>query len=288
MKLLQSFNEKNRPLVLDGAMGGYLQQQGIILPGGLWSTAANISAPQRVMDLHKEYIKAGADIITSNTFRTNPHFAKPRFDVNQLVREAVQIARNAIGGESVLLAGSNAPAEDCYQTERTIKKEQLISNHHEHIDALAEAGVDIIWNETFSHIDEIEIVCSYCNENNYEYTLNLFLGSNLKLLSGEPLEVALELITAYKPAAVGFNCIYEQAFSNIDLTKLIDNFGFYLNCGAGSFKDSNIRTGVSPESYALTVMPYLEYNPVYIGSCCGSSPAHTQKIKDTIIEIYND
>jgi homocysteine S-methyltransferase len=98
----------------------------------------------------------------------------------------------------------------------------------------------------------------------------------------------LQLISEYRPAAVGFNCIYDQTFSNIDLTQLIDNFGFYLNCGAGSFKDKNIRTGISPQNYSLTILPYLEYNPMYIGSCCGSSPEHTRKIRDTIVEIYSD
>jgi methionine synthase I (cobalamin-dependent) len=288
MKLLELYHSKGRPLILDGAIGGFLQQEGVILPGGLWSTAANISAPQKVTDLHKSYVDAGAEIITTNTFRTNPHFAKPRFQVDQLCKEAVKLARNAVEDKSILIAGSNAPAEDCYQAERTITKEQLKANHHEHIDALIEGGVDLIWNETFSHSDEIEIVCDYCHKNDYEFTINLFTGNSLRLLSGEPLEPILEMISEYSPAVVGFNCIYDQTFSNIDLKMLIDNFGFYLNCGAGSFKDQNIRTGISPENYALTILPYLEYNPIYIGSCCGSSPKHTQQLRDTLVEIYND
>lgn len=289
MKLLEFYNMNNRPLVLDGAMGGYLQQTGIIEADGLWSATANMDAPENVLSLHKSYVNAGAEIITTNTFRTNPAFIKQEYDVNQICTKAVSLAKEAIEGKSILIAGSNAPAEDCYQSQRTISTEQLTDNHQEHIDSLFNAGVDLIWNETFSHLDEIEIVCSYCDKNNYEYTLNLFVTNELRILSGESIEHVLNFINQYNPVSVGFNCIYNRTFSQIVVNQqLSSKFGFYLNCGSGSYTDKNITTGISPEQYSVIIKPYLEYNPLYIGSCCGSTPAHTKKIKETLVEIFND
>lgn len=288
MKLLDFYNRKNRPLVLDGAMGGFLQQKGIIKADGLWSAVANISAPEMVLLLHRAYVKAGAEIITTNTFRTNPAFVKKEYDVYEICNKAVALAREAIEDQSILIAGSNAPAEDCYQPQRTISIEQLTDNHHEHIDSLIGAGVDLIWNETFSHLDEIAIVCSYCDKNNYEYTLNLFVTNELRILSGETLKYVLNFITDFNPVCVGFNCFYNQTFSQIAVNRQLgSSFGFYLNCGSGSYTDKNIITVISPEQYSDIIRSYMEYNPIYIGSCCGSTPAHTKIIKETLVEIFN-
>jgi len=70
---LFTFSRKiNRPLLLDGAMGSLLQQKGVKSEGELWTSVANLKIPELVFTIHDSYIKAGADIITTNTFRTNP------------------------------------------------------------------------------------------------------------------------------------------------------------------------------------------------------------------------
>src|SRR5664279_4587110 len=61
-----------RPLILDGAMGSLLQQNGVPRDEHLWMSLANLTHPDKVIELHRQYINAGADIITTNTFRTNP------------------------------------------------------------------------------------------------------------------------------------------------------------------------------------------------------------------------
>ena len=72
LDIIQFQNQICRPLILDGAMGSILQQRNIPMHKVLWSSYANIIAPDKVTELHQEYITAGADIITTNTFRTNP------------------------------------------------------------------------------------------------------------------------------------------------------------------------------------------------------------------------
>ncbi len=117
----------NRPLLLDGAMGSLLQQKGVKSEGELWTSLANIKNPDLVYNIHKSYIDAGADIITTNTFRTNPVAvnSQGKIKFEKFVKASVQIAKDAAKDHNVLIAGSNAPAEDCYQIERKISRKEL-------------------------------------------------------------------------------------------------------------------------------------------------------------------
>lgn len=292
INILESRENLKRPLILDGAMGSLLQQKGLSSDKYLWFSNANIENPEIVKSLHKDYVTAGAEIITTNTFRTNPAVLK-RSNYNiandDLVFRSVQLAIDARENSNIIIAGSNAPAEDCYHKERTVGKYDLDYNHKKHIELLWESGVDIIWNETQSHLDEIEIICKFCSENSLPFSLNFYFEDDLKLLSGEPLIEAVEIVKDYKPTVIGFNCIKQNTFKKFtEQFELPEHFGFYFNCGAGNINDSEIICGVSPENYILEIEPYLKYKPVFIGSCCGSSPSHTKKIKEYFDEIYRN
>jgi homocysteine S-methyltransferase len=215
--LLKRKDELKRPLILDGALGSLLQQRGIEAEEDLWMSHANLFFPKTVVKLHREYIQAGADIITTNTFRTNPYALKSSnediYD-EDFVRKSVELAKVAREREEmdIIIAGSNSSAEDCYQKERTIDKNTLEYNHKKHIELLWENGVDVIWNETHSHLDEIEIICEYCSSNNLPFIISLFFDENLRLLSGETLTETVSFISKFSPAAIGFNCVYPGIF----------------------------------------------------------------------------
>ena len=176
MNLFSLAKRINRPLILDGAMGSMLQEIKVKSKGSLWMSYANIENPDKVYSIHKKYIEAGADIITTNTFRTNPNALKefPKLKSEKLVKAGVDLAKKAKGKLPVLIAGSNAPAEDCYHEKRTISKKELSYNHKKHIDLLMSAGCDFILNETQSHLDEIKIIAQYCNQRKVPYVLSFF------------------------------------------------------------------------------------------------------------------
>ncbi len=139
-------------------------------------------------------MSAGADIITTNTFRTNPaafEGAGYPFD-SKYVKEAVKIAKSAAENTKVIIAGSNPPAEDCYQKERNITYNQLEKNHFKHIELLMVNGVDFILNETQSHFDEIKIICTYCSRNNIPYIVSFYFDENLTIFSGEQINYVVE------------------------------------------------------------------------------------------------
>jgi len=282
MNLFSESRKSGKPLILDGAMGSLLQQYGYKSEGASWMTLINEKYPSKIVEIHKKYIEAGADIITTNTFRTNPAVFDDTeaANISKYVKNAVNLAVEAVGNSPVLIAGSNPPAEDCYQTERIISNTELKLNHYKHIDLLIDNRVDFILNETFSHIDEIILVCKYCSSRGIPYIISLYLDNDLRLLSGECLEEALSSIQEHNPVSIGINCIspehYAKVFNLIDLNY---NWGFYLNCGFDEYNAEEIKCRVSPKKYGDIVKEYLKYQPSFIGACCGSSPEHIKALK---------
>jgi len=277
-----------RPLILDGAMGSLLQQRGFKPDSAMWMSLLNQKNPDLIFNIHKEYISAGADIITTNTFRTNPAAVKSfsKINLKKLVKESVNIALKAAKGLPIIVAGSNAPAEDCYQTERTLSLNELKKNHHTHIGLLLENGCHLILNETQSHFDEIKIICSHCRKNEIPYIVSLFFNGELKLLSGEDLTETLKYILDKNPLALGFNCIspslLRKAIKKTSYLLKDFNWGFYLNClteGNNSSANRGLSCNVTPHDYIQVAAENLKGQPSFIGACCGSSPEHIKELK---------
>jgi methionine synthase I (cobalamin-dependent) len=274
-----------RPLILDGAMGSYLQEKGFAPNHVLWMTNLNQNNPEVIIQVHEDYITAGADLITTNTFRTNPS-ALDNYgikDYKVYVKQAVKLGQKAVGNRDVLIAGSNAPAEDCYQRVRTLSQQKLEVNHINHIDLLIDSGVNIILNETQSHFDEIQIICEHCSKNKIPFVISLYIEEPMNILSGESLESVLFFISDYNPLAIGFNCISPKLFRRIlEQVTLSFNWGFYLNCGSGNIRNEVITCDISPDEYLESVKESFSSQPSFVGSCCGSNPDHIKKIKELL------
>ncbi len=289
--LLQIKNQFNRPLILDGAIGSLLLAEGIEEDKYLWSSLANLTEPETVRKIHIDYAKSGADIITTNTFRTNPSAVKLSgydIDIKDFVSKSVRLATELKNEFNILVAGSNAPAEDCYQKERTISYNELEYNHKKHIELLWESGVDFVLNETQSHWDEIELIAEFCGANGLPYVISLYFLDDLTLLSGEPVSEVVEMLLPFSPMAISFNCIPPDNFEKLISTiKLKTEWGFYLNCGLSSPDEQVISCVISPDDYLTDIKRWLPYNPVFVGACCGSNPGHIQKIKEFFDETPN-
>lgn len=279
----EKFERNSKPLLLDGAIGSYLQQKGFETNDILWTTKINQTNPEEIIQIHREYIDAGADIITTNTFRTNPTvlYKTGISDLKFYVSEAVMLTKEASLNRNVIIAGSNAPAEDCYQRQRTLSYSELELNHKNHIDLLMDSGVDFVLNETQSHLDEVKIICEHCDKNKIPYLVSIYFDENLKLLSGENLDSVFSFLKNTSVLAIGLNCISPNVFARlIGSTEISTNWGFYLNCGDGQPTDKVINCKVQPNEYMEYVKQSLFYHPSFIGSCCGSNPNHTKIIRE--------
>ena len=114
----------SNPLILNGAMGTELIRKGVDLPLPLWSAEANLTHPDIVVNIQRDYVAAGADILTTNTFRTTTYTyrkagyskEKAKARARDSLMSAVDLARQA-AGEAVNVAGSITALEDCYTPE---------------------------------------------------------------------------------------------------------------------------------------------------------------------------
>ncbi|QQS37899.1 MAG: homocysteine S-methyltransferase family protein [Ignavibacteriales bacterium] len=282
--IFRDAKKKRRPLLLDGAMGSLLESRKFAKKDLLWSTRANIISSPEVLKIHKAYIKAGADIITTNTFRTNPSTLEKSgiSKKENYIRTAVDLAKEASENRNVLIAGSNPPAEDCYQRNRTLSKKKLELNHHYHITNLWNCGVHFILNETQSHLDEIEIIAKYCSVNQIPFVVSLYVLPDLTLLSGENFFKALEVLNDYSPLAISYNCIDSKTFSLVyPIICKSTLWGAYLIV-FDSKKKNNSRITPSAIEYSEITKRYLPKNPCLVGSCCGSSPLFTKYLRKMI------
>jgi len=150
------FNEQlhstNKPLVLDGAMGTELARRGVDTSQEEWSAAALETAPDVVRQVHIDYIRAGADIITTNTFRTHARSLQSSARAREWTHKAVRLAQEAVGERSVYIAGSVAPLEDCYSPHLTPPVSYCLREHRELIHNLE--GVDLLLIETMNTVHE--------------------------------------------------------------------------------------------------------------------------------------
>jgi S-methylmethionine-dependent homocysteine/selenocysteine methylase len=153
-------------LILDGATGTELTRRGVDTTLPLWSAGALIHAPDVVRAIHADYVRAGAQIVTANTFRTHRRsLAKGGLGdrARELTHLAVQLVRDAIQQASlparqhVFVAGSIAPLEDCYSPHLVPPDAELAAEHAEMARHLAEAGVDLLLVETMNTIREARL-----------------------------------------------------------------------------------------------------------------------------------
>jgi homocysteine S-methyltransferase len=284
--ILERLNQP-KPILLDGATGTELNRHGIDISLPLWSASAIESAPDVLRQIHSEYISAGAEILTANTFRTHKRNlieAGQGDRAGELTQRAIEIARSA-AGDSAWVAGSQAPLEDCYFPQGVPDDEALKREHAALSRNLADAGVDLILVETQNTIREAVAAAHAATRTGIPTFVSFVCGMDGRLLSGETLADAVTAVLPLQPAALLVNCIpAESALSRLEELKAAAPnipFGAYANIGKqepdGSWIDSD---AVDPECYARYAESWLNIGAKLIGGCCGTTPEHIQKMKD--------
>jgi S-methylmethionine-dependent homocysteine/selenocysteine methylase len=281
-------------IILDGAMGTELTRRGVDTTLPLWSCSALDSAPQIVQQIHEDYIRAGAQVITTNTFRTNVRaLAKANIEhrARELTFKAVDLAREAVtrmaSVRSARIAGSIAPVEDCYTPELVPSEEELLREHAILAQYLAEAGVDLILVETMNTIREAVAAARAANEMGLPLWISFTLGSDNRLLSGESVEDATKAIFQFKPEAILINCIpvaqVASALQTIILHAQSCMFGAYGN--VGHVDDTfgwTVTNAVDPKAYANAAQIWQDIGANIIGGCCGTTPSHISALTSSL------
>jgi len=274
------------PVLLSGGMGTELNRRGMKTDLPLWSAAALVENPQLVKDIHKDYLATGVQVITTNTFRTNPRAieqADKGLDARELTLLACKLAREArdeVGEPDVLIGGSMGPAEDCYSPELVPPDDELLREHAMLANWLAEGGVDFLLPETINTIREARAASIAAKATGLPFAISFVCNEAGDLLSGERMEDVVKAVMPYGPVALLTNCVI-AAKIGASVTKLVAHspvpVGVYGN-GLGHPNDAHGWTfeGENPVGkYIEQARKWLDEGAAIVGGCCGTTPEYT-------------
>ena len=282
-----------RPLLLDGAMGTMLQAYGLKL--GECSEEWNISHLQVVQKIHQEYIKAGADVILTNTFGAN------RIKLSSFGREtnilkineiAVNIAKGAINKERnlekrIFIAGSVGPTGKILEPYGDLKVSEAYKNYKEQAVILEKAGVDLIILETFYDLEEIKAALKATIENtNLMVVASMTFDKNLKTIYGVDPERAVIVLENEGAEGVGANCGTgtEALYKVLKIMKKVSKTYLMVepNAGMPELINEKVVYPVSPKVMADYTEKFIELGINLIGGCCGTTPLHIKAMSGKI------
>ena len=288
---------QNRPLLLDGATGTELNRRGVNTDLPLWSARALLAAPEVLRQIHADYARAGAEIITANTFRTHRRSLAGGGlgeRAAELTRQAVALARDGlrearIGPGAAFVAGSLAPLEDCYSPELVPPQAACEREHSEMARHLAEAGVDLILVETMNTIREAEAAVRAARATGLPVLASFVCRSDDRLFSGERVADAVRAIAPLGAAGLLVNCTpstsIHRPFAELraaaaELPANPPVCGLYANIGHTDDVTGWTSTAdVEPLEYAQLASGWLNAGANLIGGCCGTTPAHIAALR---------
>lgn len=287
-----------RPVLLDGAMGTEILARGFDTKLPLWSAEVLLENPELIQQIHEDYIRAGAEIIVTNTFSTTQRnlakkgLGEQAHALNILACQLAQQAQQATEvNHDVFIAGSIAPLEDCYSPELTPPQAELESEHARQAKDLKEGGADFILLETHITIRETLAAARAARAAGLPWAVCFCCGADGKLLGGETLEDALQAIRLLRPLFVGVNCVSASIAGEVlrrlkHITKL--PIAVYAQGDGAPHDDQGWKFAAgqnAKEKYILAARRWLEDGACIIGSCCGSSPDYTLALKALIRDI---
>jgi S-methylmethionine-dependent homocysteine/selenocysteine methylase len=280
------------PCVLDGATGTELERRGIPTQLPLWSAAALWEHPRALAEIHADYARAGVDFLTANTFRTQRRTLARAGRGDQAGLLTAAALRLAIEGASAarrapLVLGSAPPLEDCYRPQDVPAEDALVREHRTHAENLAAAGADAILIETMNCIRESVAAVDAARAVDLPFLVSFVCWDGATLLSGEPLDAAIEAISGSAPCAIAVNCLPpSNTTACIEVLAASGQpFGIYANLGepddASGFARSEDCTATA---FAAHAEEWVSAGASLVGGCCGTTPDHIREVVRRIRE----
>lgn len=273
---------KSGRLYYDGACGTYLQATG--LEAGALPEMLNIDAPDVVVDMHRAYLKSGADIVLTNTFGANRFkFADTDASVKEVVSAAVAHAKAAVREEGrgyvsldigplgkILAPLGDVAFEDAYDAFKEI------------VVAGVEAGADLITIETMSDTYEIKAALLAAKENS---DLPVFVTAAFqedgRLLTGCDMETFVEITTALGADGIGMNCSFDPV-QTLPLMKemvALSTLPLIVNPNAGlpHIVEGKTAYDIDAKVFSDYMIEFADMGVQILGGCCGTLPDYIEK-----------
>ena len=266
-----------RYYLLDGGMGTMLQVRGLEAGGA--PERLNLERPDVVREVHRAYVAAGADIITTNTFGASAH--KLGEDPTPFIRAAVTLAREA---GAPLVAQDIGPLGAMLEPMGSMPFEEAYNQFAQQVEAGKEAGADLILIETMSDLLEAKAALLAAKEHSdLPVLVTMTFGEDGRTFLGTEPTTAAVTLTALGADAVGINCslgpkdlvpMVRQMLAATHLPILVQP-----NAGIPHIEEGKTVFDVGPEEFGRWAETFLDDGVGLLGGCCGTTPDHIAALK---------
>jgi 5-methyltetrahydrofolate--homocysteine methyltransferase len=277
---------RRRVVLGDGAMGTMLHRAGLTIGAPeQW----NVKQPGVVLSIHRAYVEAGSDFISTNTFggtRNRLKLDELQDQVAELNQAGARLARQAAGDR--LVAGSIGPTGELMEPLGLLTPDGARESFNEQARALKAGGVDFALIETMSALEEVQAAVEGARAAGLPAVVTMSFDTNFRTMMGVKPVAALAAIAGWGVGVVGANCGNGPAEIERIMTEMsaAPHEGVALmaksNAGMPRWKDDRITYGGTPEVMGDYARRMVELGVRVIGGCCGTTPEHVAAMRKAI------
>jgi methionine synthase I (cobalamin-dependent) len=278
--------ERRRIILGDGAMGTMLHQAGLTIGAPeQW----NVKKPEVVSAIHRGYIEAGSDFISTNTFggtRNRLKLDNLEDRVAELNEAGARLAREAAG--EALVAGSVGPTGELMEPLGTLTMDGARESFAEQARALKAGGVDFALIETMSALEEVQSAIEGVREAGLPVVVTMSFDTNFRTMMGNKPDAAVTTIAGWGVSVIGANCGNGPAEIERVMSEMAQALpeGVALmaksNAGMPRWQEGHITYDGTPEVMSNYARRMAGLGVRVIGGCCGSTPEHIAGMRKAI------
>ena len=278
-----------RPLLLDGAMGTMLQTSG--MPAGVSPEVFCMENPDNLRSIHKAYVDARADVLTSCTFGGNRFKLPQKLDVFSFNKRMAEIARTVADqvGRPVFVAGDVGPSGQFAKPLGPLEPGELIDAFAEQIRGLVAGGVDLIFVETqFDLAEARAVVVATRQVCDLPIMVSMTYEQGVSLTGSSP-EVFAETMQNMSVDVVGTNCslgpeqmrpVVEELLRVCACPVMVEP-----NAGLPELQNGATVFPLGPEAFAQKTASFAAMGARILGGCCGTTPRHIAALAQAVSGI---
>lgn len=292
MRDFLSYFHNNKELVLfDGAMGTELYRRGIYINQCFESL--NLSRPELILQIHQEYIQAGAEVLEANIYGANTFKLQKfgyEYKLEEIIGKGIEIARNA-AGEDAFVAAAIGPSGKILEPYGNTTDSEIQESFTRQLKCILDNEPDILLFETFTYLRELRIILDVLQELKPAQPVicQLVLGDNGHTAYGDSLYSLQDLKEQYNIFAIGMNCGLGPRETWEYLREFRKNYDGYLsaqpNAGYPRIIEGRMMYMASPEYFAEYAKRLAQIGVNLVGACCGSDPEHIKGMKSALLAV---
>ncbi|MGI9258827.1 MAG: homocysteine S-methyltransferase family protein [Gammaproteobacteria bacterium] len=293
--------EADEIVLVDGGTGSELQRRGVAMSDAAWSGVAAFTHKEVLREIHSDYVRAGAEVITTNTFGTTRFVLEAAGlgdeyrKINRFAVEAAMEGRDAAAEDSVAIAGSISCLPPLNDIGRYPEESKERDGYRELADTLAEGGVDLIALEMMEDAHHAVMAMEAARETGLPVWLGVscrFAPDDKTLVGFDypdvPLTEPLEALLPFDPKAVNVMHTDPDTVStalNVVASKWPGVTGVYPELGDFQMPNWNFASRLTPIDLAGKAHEWIELGARLVGGCCGTSPDHIRALRDALPDL---